>query len=179
MARNIEIKARIASVADIVARVTPLADKGPMLIVQDDAFYRCPSGRLKLRIFSPDDGELIFYRRADQAGPKESFYVRTPTSSPLSLGQTLAMAYGEIGRVRKRRTLFLVGRSRVHLDVVEGLGEFLELEVVLRDREPAEEGVREAERLMSALGIASSQLIERAYVDLLAEQKSIAASGAG
>jgi predicted adenylyl cyclase CyaB len=82
----------------------------------------------------------------------------------------LALAYGEIGRVKKRRTLFLVGRTRVHLDVVEGLGEFVELEVVLRDGESAEDGVREAKLLMSALGIYASQLIDRAYVDLLAEQ---------
>ena len=160
----------MTSLAGITERAAAVADRGPTLIVQDDAFYQCPSGRLKLRVFSEAEGELIFYRRADQTGPKESFYVRTPTACPESLGNTLALAYGEIGRVKKRRTLFIVGRTRVHLDVVEGLGEFVELEVVLRDGESAEEGVREAKQLMSTLGIDASQLIDRAYVDLLAEQ---------
>jgi predicted adenylyl cyclase CyaB len=168
--RNIEIKARVANLVGITELAAAMADQGPTLIVQDDAFYQCPSGRLKLRVFSEAEGELIFYRRADQTGPKESFYVRTRTACPESLGNTLALAYGEIGRVKKRRTLFLVGRSRVHLDVVEGLGEFVELEVVLRDGESAEDGVQEAKQLMSALGIDASQLIDRAYVDLLAEQ---------
>jgi predicted adenylyl cyclase CyaB len=77
------------------------------------------------------------------------------------------MAYGEIGRVRKRRILYLAGRTRIHLDRVEGLGDFLELEVVLVDGEPVEAGVREAQVLMARLGIDTSQLIERAYVDLL------------
>ncbi len=169
MARNVEIKARIASVAALAREVAVFASEGPILIVQDDTFFVCPSGRLKLRAFSAREGELIFYRRADQEGPKESFYVRTPTSEPDSLRQTLALAYGEAGRVRKRRTLFLVGRTRVHLDVVENLGEFLELEVVLREDELLAAGVSEARELMQRLGVGSAQLVDRAYVDLLAQ----------
>jgi len=71
------------------------------------------------------------------------------------------MAYGEIGRVRKHRTLFLVGRTRIHLDRVDGLGDFLELEVVLADDEPFETGVRETHSLMEKLGIQPSQLNRR------------------
>jgi adenylate cyclase class IV len=69
--------------------------------------------------------------------------------------------------VRKRRTLFLAGRTRIHLDRVEELGDFLELEVVLDESEPAEGGVEEAHRLMDALGIDLSRLVAGAYVDLL------------
>jgi adenylate cyclase class IV len=79
----------------------------------------------------------------------------------------LAAAYGTAGRVRKRRTLFLAGRTRIHLDRVEELGDFLELEVVLDESEPAEGGVEEAHRLMDALGIDLSRLVAGAYVDLL------------
>lgn len=168
MARNVEIKARIASVDALAREVALFADSGPSLIVQDDTFFACPAGRLKLRSFSPEEGELIFYRRANQGGPKESFYVRSATREPDSLRETLRLAYGEVARVRKRRTLFLVGRTRVHLDRVERLGEFLELEVVLRENEPVETGVREAEMLMQRLGVTPAQLIDRAYVDLLA-----------
>jgi hypothetical protein len=78
-------------------------------------------------------GELIFYRRVNQAGLKESFYVLSPPSSPGTLRESLSLAYGQIGRIRKYRTVFLVGRTRVHLDRVEGLGHFLEPEVVLVD----------------------------------------------
>lgn len=167
MARNIEIKARIADPAAVRERVAALANEGPIEIAQEDTFFNCSAGRLKLRAFSNTHGELIFYRRTDQHGPKESYYVRTPTSEPEMLRQTLALAYGETGRVCKRRTLFLAGRTRIHLDEVENLGSFLELEVVLREGEPAEAGVREAEDLMGRLGIGASQLIDRAYIDLL------------
>jgi predicted adenylyl cyclase CyaB len=170
MSRNVEIKARIPDVAILIPRAAAIADQGPIEIVQDDTFFHCRSGRLKLRSFSKDEGELIFYRRADQQGPKESFYLRTPTTTPEILRQSLSLACGEIGRVRKHRTLFLVGRTRIHLDIVEDLGHFLELEVVLDENEPVEVGAREAEQLMARLGIQESQLIERAYVDLLADR---------
>jgi predicted adenylyl cyclase CyaB len=170
MPRNIEIKARIDSVDALVPKVAALAPAGPTDIAQDDTFFRCEAGRLKLRAFSATQGELIFYRRADRQGPKESFYVRTPTQNPGTLREALSLAYGQAGRVVKQRSLYLVGRTRVHLDRVEGLGHFLELEVVLDENESAEVGVREAQSLMNSLGVLPSQLIESAYVDLLARQ---------
>ena len=174
MARNIEIKARIESVGALAPIAAALATRGPLEIAQDDTFFRCESGRLKLRTFSATEGELIFYQRANEQGPKESFYVRAPTSNPGDLRQALTLAYGQVGRVVKHRTLYLVGRTRVHLDQVEGLGHFLELEVVLEEGEPADSGVREAHMLMDRLGVEPSALIDTAYVDLLAEKSSAA-----
>ena len=89
-------------------------------------------------------------------GPKESFYLRSPVSSPDNLREILSLAFGEAGRVRKQRTVFLVGTTRVHLDRVDGLGQFLELEVMLEQGEPVEQGVREAEELMARLRVESS-----------------------
>jgi predicted adenylyl cyclase CyaB len=168
--RNVEIKARIENVALMTPKVAAVATEGPLEIAQDDTFFNCANGRLKLRAFSNDAGELIFYRRVNQAGPKESFYIRSPTTSPESLRESLSLAYGQIGRIRKYRTLFQVGRTRVHLDRVEGLGHFLELEVVLVDDEPPEQGIREAGDLMDKLGIQPEQLIDGAYLDLMLAQ---------
>ena len=165
--RNVEIKARIASVEAMAPRVAALADRGPIEIEQDDTFFVCERGRLKLRALSATEGQLIFYRRANQAGPKESRFVISPTASPDTLRDALTLAYGSAGRVRKHRTLYLVGRTRVHLDRVESLGHFLELEVILAEGESPDAGVKEARALMTALGLADDQLIDGAYVDLL------------
>lgn len=170
MARNIEIKARVASLAAVESLAAALSGKEPVAIAQDDTFFACPDGRLKLRAFSDGTGELIFYRRADDTGPEESFYVISPTSSPDTLRDALGLAYGVIGRVRKQRLLFMAGRTRIHLDRVEGLGEFLELEVVLRDGESAEAGMAEARELLASLRIAPEQLVSGAYLDLLAQR---------
>jgi predicted adenylyl cyclase CyaB len=174
MARNIEIKAYVRDSVALTKRVAEVATTRPVEIHQDDTFFRCASGRLKLRTFSGTDGELIFYRRTDQHGPKESSYIRTPTQHPDLLRQSLTLAYGQAGRVVKRRTLYFVGRSRVHLDKVVDLGDFMELEVVLQGDEPCEAGVADAHTLMAQLGIKPSYLIDAAYVDLLAQRAAVA-----
>jgi predicted adenylyl cyclase CyaB len=167
MARNIEIKARVADMAALTARAAAIADSGPVEIPQDDTFFHCDNGRLKLRVFEDGHGELIFYRRPDADGPKLSFYVLSPTESPDTLREALTLANGQEGRVVKHRTLFLVGRTRVHLDRVQGLGDFMELEVVLADGEPVDDGAREAHELMARLRIPADCLVEGAYHDLL------------
>jgi len=111
---------------------------------------------------------LIYYRRADEIGPKSSYYECSDTSDPDGLRSVLTLAYGVAGRVRKRRTVFRVGQTRVHLDRVEGLGDFLELEVVIGDGLKPEDAVLEANRLMTELGVGERALVKGAYVDLLA-----------
>ena len=167
MARNIEIKARVADIAALAARAAAVADSGPVEIAQDDTFFRCHNGRLKLRAFDDGRGELIFYHRLDADGPKVSFYVLSPTSSPDTLREALTLANGQEGRVVKHRTLFLVGRTRVHLDRVQGLGDYVELEVVLSDDEAEDEGIREAHALMARLQVTPDCLVQGAYHDLL------------
>lgn len=171
MPRNIEIKARIRNIESVLPKAASLADAGPTEIFQDDTFFESKNGRLKLRAFSPESGELIFYRRADRRGPKESFYVISPATSPDTLRECLSLACGQIGRVRKKRTLYLAGRTRIHLDRVEGLGDFLELEVVLHENEDPEAGEAVALDLMNKLDVSPDQLIEVAYIDLLARRQ--------
>ncbi|MEA1958808.1 MAG: class IV adenylate cyclase [Chloroflexota bacterium] len=167
MPRNIEIKAKIQSVDSLLPLAAVIADHGPMGITHDDTFFNCPNGRLKLRAFSDSDGQLIFYRRPDIAGPRESFYIISPIVSPDTLREALSFAYGQRGRVRKHRTLFTVGRTRIHLDRVEKLGHFIELEVVLNEGEPVEAGIAIAHELLRKLNISRQQLIEESYIDLL------------
>ena len=171
VARNIEIKARIESVEALAERIAAIADKGPIEMFHDDTFFTCERGRMKLRVFSATEGQLIFYQRPKEKGPKESRYIISPTASPDSLREALSLAYGQAGRVRKHRTLYVVGRTRVHLDRVEHLGQFVELEVVLRDGEDTRPGIEEARGLMALLGISSAQFVDVAYVDLLAQRQ--------
>ncbi len=70
MARNIEIKAHVESIEALARKAAAIADEGPIEIIQDDIFFRCDSGGLKLRAFSSEEGELIFYRRATNAARK-------------------------------------------------------------------------------------------------------------
>ncbi len=167
MARNVEIKARVDDIDSLESKVVGIADGKPIEIIQDDTFFRCSSGRLKVRSFSDAEGELIFYQRVDESGPRESFYLVSKTTEPAKLREVLSQAYGIGGRVLKRRMLYFKGRTRIHVDRVEELGSFLELEVVLIDDESSENGIEEAKAILSELDINDDQLIEGAYVDLL------------
>ena len=116
--------------------------------------------------------ELIFYERPDTEGPVSSTYSLVPVPDPAALKAALAAALGIRGVVKKRRSLYLAGETRIHIDEVEGLGTFLELEVVLETGDGAssrEEGVARCRELMNALGVTESDLIDRAYIDLLEE----------
>ncbi|MGP6444541.1 class IV adenylate cyclase [Rahnella aceris] len=167
MARNIEIKARVDDFSALYEKIALLSDGLPDIIEQDDTFFVCPHGRLKLRTLAPDRGELIFYQRPDKAGPKTSFYTLSETHDPDSLRETLTLAYGAAGRVIKQRTLFMIGQTRLHLDRVKGLGDYLEFEVVLADDETPEQGIVIAEDLLERLGIDRQELVDQVYVDLL------------
>jgi predicted adenylyl cyclase CyaB len=168
MPSNVEIKARIASVEALLPVALALSDdKHLQRIHQDDTFFAVPHGRLKLRVFGDGSGELIHYLRPDATGPKLSDYVLVPVVEPDSLREALVRANGLVGRVRKHRILALVGPTRIHLDQVEGLGDFLELEVTLRDGQTAAEGTAIAHDLMDRLGVQPDDLVQGAYLDLL------------
>lgn len=168
-ARNIEIKARVADLNALRQKVIAIGEAFSEVLFQEDVFYEAPEGRLKLRIFDDgeSEGELILYRRSDEAGPKASHYQIAPTSRPIVLKSILGQVLPEIGIVRKRRELYLIGQTRVHLDEVDGLGDFMELEVVLRADQSEEEGAAIADALVQQLGITPDSLIRTAYLDLL------------
>ncbi len=172
MPANVEIKARIDSVDELLPRAVALADENdsPQLIHQDDTFFRVPHGRLKLRVFADGAGELIHYHRPDAQGPKLSDYLITAVADPESLRDVLERACGIAGRVIKRRVLVLAGQTRIHLDRVQGLGDFLELEVVLREGQTEAEGTAIAQHVLAALGVPAASLISGAYLDLLDDE---------
>jgi adenylate cyclase class IV len=165
MNRNVEIKAKVEALAPIEQQLRTRHGE-PRLLVQRDTFFGCAAGRLKLR----EEGgaaELIFYSRSSAAGVRESRYWRSSVADAASMTALLAAASGVEGVVQKRRLLFLVGQTRVHLDEVEGLGSFVELEVVLRGEQRVADGERIAGELMADLGISPSALVGPAYVELL------------
>jgi predicted adenylyl cyclase CyaB len=167
MTRNVEIKARVRDLAALRKRVVEMSASGPELLVQRDTFYTVLQGRLKLREFGDGTAELIYYERPDKAGPKTSKYTRAQISDAASTHEALGQVLETKAVVAKQREVFLAGTTRIHLDEVDGLGTFVELEVVLTEDETDSDGERMASVLMEQLGVRQEDLIEQAYVDLL------------
>lgn len=174
-ARNLETKARWNDLAGL-ARVLELAGaRFDGRLTQTDTYFAVPEARLKLREYTHEhpDGrstsgaELIRYERPDDAGARLSDYVRTPIDDPLACRQELAEQHGIRGAVTKRRDLWLIGATRVHLDSVEGLGEFVELETVVGDETEAAYRA-EHERVRRVVGIEERDLVAGSYIDEIA-----------
>ena len=167
MPANVEIKARVHDPGTLRTRITQAAGGTARVLRQTDVFFHAPRGRLKLRLCEGAPAELIYYDRETARGPKLSRYHVARTDAGEALRALLAAALGERGTVRKQRELWIVERTRIHLDQVEGLGAFLELEVVLQPGEPAARGQRIAREWMERLGVEGVDLVEAAYIDLL------------
>jgi len=170
MPRNVEIKARVRDFEGLRAQAEALSETPVEILDQLDTFYITPRGRLKLRVLAPDRCELIQYARPDDAGAKTSTYDIVRSSDPAAFSRILESALPIRGVVSKRRHLYLIGPTRVHLDEVEELGTFMELEVVLSKGESSEYGAQIAQDLMDKLGIAEADLISGAYIDMMENQ---------
>ena len=167
MPSNIEIKARVQDLEEVRRRAAALSDVPCEVIPQEDTFFATSRGRLKLRELQGSPAQLIYYGRPDQGGPKRSNYQIFITNDAAGLKGVLSLAYGIRGVVKKTRYLYLAGQTRIHVDDVQGLGHFMELEVVLLDGQPDREGEAIARDLMSKLGIEPGDLLDGAYMDLL------------
>ena len=167
MAKNIELKAVVHDMENLRLRAEAISDTACQVIEQEDTFFHSSHGRLKLRRLAADRGQLVFYQREDSHGPKHSEYFIYETDQPELLKTCLAAAYGVRGIVSKVRSLYIAGQTRIHLDEVKGLGQFMELEVVLRADQSDKLGEAIARQLMHLLGISPADLIDVAYIDLL------------
>jgi homotetrameric cytidine deaminase len=155
--RNLEIKARDADPRRSLELALEMGAEDRGEIAQRDTYFGHANGRLKLREQDPGDAELIEYRRPDEAGPRVSDYRVVPVADAEALGEALEAALGTLVVVAKSRRLLVWEGVRIHLDEVEGLGSFLELEA------PGE-GER-LDELRAKLGI--QEPIAGSYSDLL------------
>lgn len=173
MAENIEIKAHLRDVARAHRVASALSDKPAETLSQRDVFFHTPRGRLKLRWQGDDRAYLVYYERPDQAGPRSSTFHVAESYDAASLEQALSAALGVRGEVHKRRTLYIVGSTRIHVDEVQGLGCFLELEAVLGAHQSSAQGYAMVSTLMDQLGVSDADLIDVAYIDLLEREGGV------
>lgn len=165
--RNLELKARDRGPERSLRVCAELGAEDSGTLLQTDTYFEVSTGRLKLREEPGADAQLIAYQRPDLAGQKESRYWIVTVDDPAGLKEALGALLGLIAVVHKERRLFLFEGVRIHLDRVDGLGSFIELEgVVSGDAEPAD-----FERLLTdlrrSLEIDESDLERGSYADLL------------
>lgn len=166
----VEIKARCADIAAARAYLTAANADFRGTDHQIDTYYTVPSGRLKLREGNIEKS-LIFYQRNNQAGPKDSHVSLCRfTELPEALNSVLQAALGTMQVVDKRREIYFIGNVKFHLDEVEQLGTFLEIEAIGEpgiDRQ--EDLLAQCQHYLTELRVAETDLIANSYSDLLNE----------
>jgi predicted adenylyl cyclase CyaB len=163
--RNIELKARLPNRERAIEICRNL--KGAQFmgdIHQTDTYFGVAKGRFKLRVCDPGETYLVYYEREDRAEAKGSDY-HSEFVQP-SIREVLGRALGMIAEVRKVRTLYLWENVRIHLDRVEGLGDFIEFEAVLGEKDSEEEGFRKVRELRGWFGIDPEDLLKGSYLEM-------------
>ena len=168
MPANFELKARCADLGRARECAHALATRWLGVDEQVDTYFRVSAGRLKLRESSLSGAQLVPYLRADAPLARRSDYVVIPLPEPERTKQLLSTLLGVHRVVKKRREIGLYQNVRIHLDRVEGLGDFVELEAVWDGDAAGEDEQRtKVAYLCEQLGIRDEDLVALSYEGLL------------
>ncbi|TSC91644.1 MAG: uncharacterized protein MJ0240-like [Parcubacteria group bacterium Licking1014_17] len=169
--KNIELKIIIDGFDGITETLKNIGADFKGELSQADVYFNCPKGRLKIREINDEKFELIFYERPDSANSKVSEYeiVELSENQADCLINILDNILGKKADLNKIRKLWVYEHTRIHLDNVSELGNFLELETVVKDMtfEQAEE---EHKKLIDLLDIAHFKKVGKSYVELFLEK---------
>ena len=166
---NIEIKARTTRATEIrkYLQENDAAFIGTDL--QTDTYFNVPNGRLKLREGNIENN-LIYYSRAETGGTKQSNVDMMQVADPPVLKNILAKAMDVLAVVSKRREIYYIGNVKFHLDTLDGLGEFVEIEACDRFEDISVERLKEqCEEYMNVFGVREEDLVRKSYSDMVME----------
>jgi len=164
--KNLEVKAKCVSRDLTIQNLVELGAKREKKMHQIDTYFNVPEGRLKLREEGLDFASLIYYHRSDMAESCYSDYHICQIQDLDSFKLILSNALGTKVIVEKTRDLWRFGNTRIHLDHVSGLGDFIELETVLRNQTKASAWL-EHDHVKDTLKIVEETLVPVSYSDLL------------
>lgn len=167
MPRNVEVKVSVSDLAVLRAAALAAGARLGGVEQQTDRYYELDGGRrVKLRTRVGGAAELIRYDRPETAGVRPSDYEVTPVRDPAA--DACLVPRGEpIAVVRKRREVLLLENVRIHLDEVDRLGTFLELEAVVDAAHDDAVCRRQVAALLRALGLSGAEPIRASYGELV------------
>jgi adenylate cyclase class 2 len=168
---NIEFKARMRDEKRVRATLKSLRPRVAGTDHQIDTYFNIPSGRLKLRQGNIENS-LIFYQRENSAKVRPSHVLLCEFSDPAqtrTLKKVLAAALGVAAVVDKVREIYFVDNVKIHLDRVQGLGKFLEVEALVQ-KGKLRHGRKQAEQMKDLFGVMPEDILSRSYSDLIQER---------
>ena len=164
MLKNFEIKCRISNLSAIKEKLSSDRNYKYSVEKQRDIYYNVKSGRLKLRIINEKNSDLIYYNRKEKNSERVSNFVISSTLNFRELNFIMTEQFKVMVIVNKKREIFVKDNIRIHLDTVNKLGKFLEIEIMFKDLNKAKKLMEE---LKEMLNLNSKDFIKSSYSDLL------------
>ena len=164
---NIEIKAKSDNL-EVIRKI--LKSRNADFKGEDhqiDTYFNTTKGRLKLREGTIENS-LIHYQRENTSGPKQSDVTLFTLEPNSSLKEVLTNALGVLVIVDKKREIYFLDNVKFHLDSVEGLGTFVEIEAIDAVGDIGKEVLlKQCETFLSLFQIQQTDLVAVSYSDLL------------
>ena len=164
---NIELKARYEDREKALSVLERLGAKYVSTETQIDTYFSVGSYRMKLRETTLGDHRIIWYSRPNHPDSRKSTYRMESIPDPEAKKRIFSREMGVKVVVTKERILYMIGPVRVHLDRVEGLGDFLEFEAVLEDGYTEGDAYAQVADLRREFEINDEDLIAGSYSDLV------------
>lgn len=164
MPQNLELKAKYPNIKRAEAIARTISETEPEVLEQTDTYYIVPRGRLKLREIRGKETELIWYDRKEDGADRLSTFERIPIGSSPGFISILNQTLGVDVKVEKQRTVYIWNDCRIHIDLVDQLGPFVEFEVLKSQQN--DERTR-LDFLIEKFGITDLDTINCSYADLI------------
>lgn len=164
---NIEIKARTLKADSIRQYLLNHQAELHGTDEQTDTYFNVANGRLKLREGNIENN-LIYYQRTETAGVKQSNVELVKAEDGAGLRNVLTKALGVKAVVKKKREIYYIRNVKFHLDTLEKLGSFVEIEASNRFEDiPAEKLRQQCEAYMREFGVEEGDLVNMSYSDMV------------
>jgi adenylate cyclase, class 2 len=171
MPLNIEIKARCVDQVTIRELLRSQGADFRGTDQQTDTYFHVPHGRLKLREGNIENA-LVYYEREDQEGPKQAQVTLYPTTPGSAVKEILTKSLGVLVVVEKQREIYFIDNVKFHLDSVDGLGTFVEIEAIDKDGNIGKEKLlTQCQTFLDLFKIPQRDLLAVSYSDLLLAQR--------
>lgn len=165
---NIEIKSKCENPDEIeqILKSKNAFYKGEDL--QTDTYFKVKDGRLKLRE-GKIENSLIFYNRKETKELKKSDVVLYEVSKDVDgLKNILKNLFEVLAVVKKKRKIFFIDNMKFHIDTVDGLGSFIEIEAIDTSGKIGKEKLTsQCNEYIEMLGIDRNNFIDKSYSDLI------------
>jgi len=170
MPRNLELKIRIDDYKKTLRKAKEIGAEEYAFLIQKDIYYQTGKGLLKLRIM-PEHSEFIFYNRNEAGGERWSDYHLLKINNEQRPEEFFNRIFDVVAVVEKEREVLMYENTRIHLDKVKGLGEFLELETIVTGT--LDDAKERFDFLVAALNLDETSQIKKSYKDLIIENASL------